>query len=329
MSIPPRNAEPADAAARRAVEPVTVYAVDSLPAFDRTFYDAVRTDMTLVDELTVPPRDGRAFEVPAGHLFRIVSVEGPQVGDLNLWSSANLQERFYSGKTRALHATHVSTGDRLWSSIPWLRPMATIHARHAGLVRLRRVRGRRPRRHRHPLRPLHQPPADRWRLPLLLPFQPHARPGSGTKPAAGRSGRPRARRGQRVHVHRLHAWHEPVLHEGEPGARGGTSSSSLPRSTCWRGSPPVRAATAAPGTPATRRGAIHCGWRSSGRRRRRWSTGSRRGPANTVAATARPECRSSRRNLSGIHPSDLITTRLRRPSTPGSPITAATGAKNG
>ena len=126
MSIPPQHAEPADAAARRAVEPVTVYTVDSLPAFDRTFYDAVRADMIPVDELTVPPRDGRAFEVPAGHLFRIVSIEGPQVGDLNLWNSANLSERFYSGKTRALHATHVSTGDRLWSSIPWLRPMATI-----------------------------------------------------------------------------------------------------------------------------------------------------------------------------------------------------------
>ena len=126
MSIPPQHAEPADAAARRAVEPVTVYTVDSLPAFDRTFYDAVRADMVPVDELTVPPRDGRAFEVPAGHLFRIVSIEGPQVGDLNLWNSANLSERFYSGKTRALHATHVSTGDRLWSSIPWLRPMATI-----------------------------------------------------------------------------------------------------------------------------------------------------------------------------------------------------------
>ena len=90
MSIPPQHAEPADAAARRAVEPVTVYTVDSLPAFDRTFYDAVRADMTLVDELTVPPRDGRAFEVPAGHLFRIASIEGPQVGDLNLWNSANL-----------------------------------------------------------------------------------------------------------------------------------------------------------------------------------------------------------------------------------------------
>ena len=126
MAIPPQHAEPVDAAARRAVEPVTVYAVGSLPAYDGTFYETVRTDMILVDELTVPPREGRAFEVPAGHLFRIVSVEGPQVGDLNLWNAADLSERFYSGKTRALHATHVSTGDRLWSTFPRLRPMATI-----------------------------------------------------------------------------------------------------------------------------------------------------------------------------------------------------------
>ena len=92
----------------------------------RTFYEAVRGGMTRVDALTSPPRDGRAFEVPAGHLFRIVNTEGPQVGDLNLWNANDLSERFYSGKTRALHATHVSTGDRLWSTFPHLRPMATI-----------------------------------------------------------------------------------------------------------------------------------------------------------------------------------------------------------
>ena len=70
--------------------------------------------------------EGKAFEVSAGHFFRIVSVEGPQVGDLNLWNAHDLTERFYSGKTRALHATHLSTGDRLWSSFPKLRAMATI-----------------------------------------------------------------------------------------------------------------------------------------------------------------------------------------------------------
>ncbi len=126
MAIPAQHPEPADAAIRRAVEPVTVYTVDKLPAWDRTFYETVRYGPTLVDTLTVPPRDGRAFEVPAGHLFRIVNTDGPQVGDLNLWNAHDLSERFYSGKTRALHATHVSTGDRLWSSFPRLRPMVTI-----------------------------------------------------------------------------------------------------------------------------------------------------------------------------------------------------------
>ena len=35
--------------------------------------------------------------------FGLFCVEGPQVGDLNLWQAENLKERFYSGKTRALH----------------------------------------------------------------------------------------------------------------------------------------------------------------------------------------------------------------------------------
>jgi hypothetical protein len=117
---------PPDAAMRRRAAPVVVYAVEQLPAFDAAFYDTARSEQKKISELVVPPRDARAFNVPAGHFFRIVSVEGPQVGDLNLWNAHDLSERFFSGKTRALHATHVSTGDRLWSTLPSLRPMATI-----------------------------------------------------------------------------------------------------------------------------------------------------------------------------------------------------------
>jgi uncharacterized protein len=117
---------PPDADRRRAVKPVIVYAVDALPAYDAAFYDNARAGMTKIGETIVPPREGRAFDVPSGHFFRIVSVDGPQVGDLNLWNAANLAERFFSGKTRALNATHVTTGARLWSSLPYLRPMATI-----------------------------------------------------------------------------------------------------------------------------------------------------------------------------------------------------------
>ena len=118
--------EPPDAAARRTAKAVLAYPVEQLPPLDAAFYEAARCDLTKVSELTVPSRDGRAFTVPAGHFFRIVSVEGPQVGDLNLWNEHDLSERFFSGKTRALHATHVSTGDRLWSNMPSLRPIATI-----------------------------------------------------------------------------------------------------------------------------------------------------------------------------------------------------------
>jgi len=82
--------------------------------------------MEKIDTVIVPPREAECFHVPAGHFFRIISSEGPQVGDLNLWNYDNPEERFYSGKTRALHGTHISTGDRMWSTIPYLRPMVTV-----------------------------------------------------------------------------------------------------------------------------------------------------------------------------------------------------------
>lgn len=117
---------PVDAAERRANGPVVCYQVDQLPPNNAAIYEQARQSMTCIDEVVVPPRDGRCFEVRAGQFFRITSIDGPQVGDLNLWNAKDLGERFFSGKTRQLHATHVSTGDRLWSSLPGLRPLATI-----------------------------------------------------------------------------------------------------------------------------------------------------------------------------------------------------------
>ena len=126
MSRAPGHDAPADAARRRGAPAVVCYSVDKLPSYDRQFYDTARRELTKIGETIVPPRDARTFNAPAGHFFRIVSIEGPQVGDLNLWNANDLSERFFSGKTRALHATHVTTGDRLWSTLPSLRPLATI-----------------------------------------------------------------------------------------------------------------------------------------------------------------------------------------------------------
>ena len=117
---------PDDAQTRRAVKPVICYPDTTLPKPDLALYQAARRGAALVDEVTIRPRDARCFSVPKGHFLRISSIEGPQVGDLNLWNAQNLDERFYSGKTRALHGTHISTGQQMWSSFPYLRPIATV-----------------------------------------------------------------------------------------------------------------------------------------------------------------------------------------------------------
>jgi uncharacterized protein YcgI (DUF1989 family) len=117
---------PKDAEARRAVAPVICYPVESLSAPDMTLYRSARSGATKVAEYTAQPREAAAFSVKAGQFFRISSINGPQVGDLNLWNAHDLTERFYSGKTRALHGTHLTAGHRMWSSFPALRPLATV-----------------------------------------------------------------------------------------------------------------------------------------------------------------------------------------------------------
>ncbi|MFC3073694.1 urea carboxylase-associated family protein [Shinella pollutisoli] len=126
MKPAPITEAPADAAARKAVKPVVCYPVESLPRPDLSAYRALRDDLELVETVTVPPREAAAWQVPAGHFCRLVCSEGPQVGDLNLFNLHDLSERFYSGKTRALSGTHVGLGDQLFSSFPYMRPIATI-----------------------------------------------------------------------------------------------------------------------------------------------------------------------------------------------------------
>lgn len=80
----------------------------------------------VVETLVVPKREARTWTLQSGDLCRITVHEGSQVGDLNFWNLENRQERFYSGKTRQLHSAHLKVYDRLWSCLPYLRPMATF-----------------------------------------------------------------------------------------------------------------------------------------------------------------------------------------------------------
>ena len=120
------DSAPPDADQRRAARAVICYDPGTLPDPDLPALRRARAGAQKTGETLVPPREGRCFDVPQGHFFRITSTRGPQVGDLNLWSAADLSERFYSGKTRALHGTHLGTGDRMWSGFPHLRPLATV-----------------------------------------------------------------------------------------------------------------------------------------------------------------------------------------------------------
>jgi uncharacterized protein YcgI (DUF1989 family) len=113
------------------VEPRALYDRNPGTPLDvnQTFYDRLAHDIgkrTLVERMVVPRRSGQAWTVPGGHLCRIVVIEGPQVADFNAWNRHNPRERFWAARTRQLHGTHVTTFDRLWSCLPYLRPMLTI-----------------------------------------------------------------------------------------------------------------------------------------------------------------------------------------------------------
>ncbi len=50
---------------------------------DQAFYDRLRERKearTLIEQFEIPIRTGRAWKVPAGHLFRVTTPHGPQVG---------------------------------------------------------------------------------------------------------------------------------------------------------------------------------------------------------------------------------------------------------
>ena len=67
MTEPAGTTPPPDAAVRRSAAPIVTYSVEQLPSFDAAFYNGARSEVSKVAELTVPPREAKAFEVSAGH----------------------------------------------------------------------------------------------------------------------------------------------------------------------------------------------------------------------------------------------------------------------
>ncbi|WP_279582010.1 urea carboxylase-associated family protein [Fodinicola feengrottensis] len=124
------------------VSPAAAYQASEGGALDvdRDFYRRLADGKReMVDSFQIPIRSGRAWTVPRGHLCRLVTVEGPQVGDLNVWNANDPRERLWASRTRQLQRAHVSTYDRLWSTLPFFFA-ATGHGHRGHSGRLWRGR---------------------------------------------------------------------------------------------------------------------------------------------------------------------------------------------
>src|SRR6056300_565713 len=126
MKIKKFSKKPDDINDRIGAKPIVCYPNSNIEERNLDILHKARKNLVKKSEILIPPRDAKTFEVKEGEFFRIESVEGPQVGDLNLFNLNNLDEKFYSGKTRALYGTHLSVGDKMFSSFPYLRSLATI-----------------------------------------------------------------------------------------------------------------------------------------------------------------------------------------------------------
>ena len=118
--------KPEDSKKRISTKPVICYPNENLENENLDILHKARKYLKKESEVLIPPRDAKTFKVKMGNFFRIESIDGPQVGDLNLFQADNLDEKFYSGKTRALYGTHLSVGDKMFSNFPYLRSLATI-----------------------------------------------------------------------------------------------------------------------------------------------------------------------------------------------------------
>ncbi len=82
----------------------------------------------LRQELTIPPKTGKAFIVRAGRYLRVMTPDGPQAADLDVFNLENPRETFSSSRTRCDHSVHLTTGHTLISTPPGERVMMSITA---------------------------------------------------------------------------------------------------------------------------------------------------------------------------------------------------------
>ena len=95
---------------------------------NKGFYDKVRAAKPRykqVDRQVVPPYNGRGFLVNAGHTIRVIGEEGAQIADMAFWNAHDSKETFRVGPTWLMDGYFIRVYSRLWSGVPWFRPLTT------------------------------------------------------------------------------------------------------------------------------------------------------------------------------------------------------------
>ena len=81
---------------------------------------------TLLTETIIPKAEGRAFEVRAGQVLRLIAIEGKQVGDLTALNLNDLREKFSAILTPAMNGRSLRRADTLYSGPPFFRAMLDV-----------------------------------------------------------------------------------------------------------------------------------------------------------------------------------------------------------
>ena len=86
MKIRKFSKKPLDISERIGAKPVVCYPNNNIEEKNLNILHLARKNLNKKNEIIIPPRDAKTFQVKGGEFFRIESVEGPQVGDLNLFN---------------------------------------------------------------------------------------------------------------------------------------------------------------------------------------------------------------------------------------------------
>ena len=90
MKVKKFSKKPLDIDTRIGAKPIVCYPNTNIDEKDLNILHLARKHLVKKAEVIISPRDAKTFKVKFGEFFRIESVEGPQVGDLNLFNLNNL-----------------------------------------------------------------------------------------------------------------------------------------------------------------------------------------------------------------------------------------------